>query len=126
MFGFDTAREAPQATEIATALEEVFAREATALRSADFQTLQRILAEKERLSEALAAVSPPLPPERARRLQAQAVRNAGLLDAARAGLQAGADRIAALNAPAAPLQTYDVRGRRAELATRPDGPVRRA
>lgn len=121
MFGIEFKSAPPEAADIAAALEQVFEREAQALRKADFEGLEDLLAEKERLSEALSAVAPPLDPDRARRLQAQAVRNAGLLDAVRAGLRAGADRIEALAAPAAPLQTYDGHGRRTEL---PQGPVR--
>lgn len=120
MFGLDFRSEPPRAAEIATALEQLFDREAEALRQADFGRLEGLLAEKEQLSEALLAATPPLAADRARQLQARAVRNAGLLDAVRDGLRAGAERIGILTAPAAALQTYDGRGRRVDL---PQGPA---
>lgn len=112
------------ASEVAAALHAVFEREAAALRNGDFDGLVPILADKERLAEALAAAS--VAPETARRLQAQAVRNGTLLEAARAGLQDGARRLGMLTAPAMPLQTYDDRGRRASLDGAGARPGRRA
>ena len=126
MFGLDFRSEPPQAADIAAALEQLFDREAEALREADFARLEGLLAQKEQLSEALSAATPPLGVDRARQLQARAVRNAGLLDAVRDGLRAGADRIGMLTAPAAALQTYDGRGRRVDLPQGPASPGRRA
>jgi hypothetical protein len=112
MFGFDKLRKRSQPVggDLAAALHSVFDREAEALRAADFERLSDILSEKEALSEALAAAPPPV--DVARQLQARAVRNAALLEAARSGLMDGAARIDALRRPVPPLQTYDDRGRR--------------
>lgn len=126
MFGFDKLKltSQPVGTDLAAALHGVFEREAEALRAADFDRLAGILSEKEALSEALAATS--LPADVARQLQARAVRNAGLLEAARAGLKDGAARVEALGKPGAALQTYDDRGRREVMGTLAQEPGRRA
>lgn len=109
--GLAGAAEAPELPDLAEALEALFAEEAQALRSAAFDRLEGLAAEKTRLAEGLAA-GPPLPPAQARHLQGLAQRNAALLEAAGLGLKAAAERIGRITAPPPPLQTYDDAGRR--------------
>lgn len=110
--GRGEAAEADTPEGLAAALEALFAEEAQALRSAAFDRLEGLAAEKTRLAEGLAAAVPALPAAQARHLQGLAQRNAALLEAAGLGLKAAAERIGRITAPPPPLQTYDDAGRR--------------
>ncbi|MBK5926083.1 hypothetical protein [Rhodobaculum claviforme] len=111
---------------LVTTLDALLEREATALRSADFEALPRLAEEKEHLAARLAEASLAVDAPTVRRLQAQAQRNAVLLEAARNGLKSAGDQVRSLMAPRAPLQTYDGSGRRARIEPTRPGTERRA
>lgn len=124
-----TPRMAEGGMALADTLDALLEREARILRSADFDALPPLAAEKEDLAARLAghtADAPLADADTLRRLQARAQRNAVLLEAARAGLRAAGDEVRALMTPPPPLQTYDGAGRRARIAPAPPGTERRA
>jgi len=93
-------------SDIAGAMLDLLLREAEALRRADFPALARIAEDKAaRLDDTIKAASS-LPHETLDRLRAQAATNARLIEAARSGIMAARDRVAAMNRTRATLDTY--------------------
>lgn len=115
-------------TRLTRAMADLLDREAEALRSGAFDRIPRLVAEKERLAERLAAVPVASRPDGpgAERLREAAARNATLLQAAMEGLRSGIERVGALAAEPQGLQTYDGTGRRSALAPRKPVSERRA
>ncbi|MGY6634047.1 MAG: hypothetical protein ACXIU8_09905 [Alkalilacustris sp.] len=122
--------EADPEEDLVTTLSALLAREAEILRTAEFDALPELLAEKEalagRLAERLGQAPTLGDAETLRHLQAAAQRNAVLLEAARAGLKSAGDQVRSLMTPPQPLQTYDGTGRRARIAPAPPATERRA
>lgn len=99
------------------ALMDVMERERAALLASDFEGLERLAGEKERLLAAIALARPTDLPGELREL---ASRNGELLDAIQRGLKAGLQRIEALRGGGTPLRSYDVSGAPAAIGpTRP-------
>jgi len=96
--------------EPAARLARLLREERDALLAGDLDALGALAAEKERLADALGQAAPDAP-ERLRDLARHAEENGRLLEAARAGLVAAQERIAAIRA-GAPLATYDAAGTR--------------
>jgi hypothetical protein len=99
-------------------LERLLDSAAEALIAGDFDTLSRLTPQIESLS--------PGTPDRktAEILQAKALRNARLLDAASRGLGAARQRLS--EAKRGPnLTTYNARGQKAQISTMTDVPTRR-
>ena len=92
-----------------TRLERLLREERDALLMGKLEALSELADRKDRLAEALAHTGARFPPERLRALDGAAEENARLLEAARTGLTAAHERIAAIRA-GAPLETYDAAG----------------
>ena len=95
-------------------LDEVGAR----VRVADFAGLADLAPQ---LETALAEIGTPQDQKALLRLKAKADANAGLLDAARSGVRAARRRVEEVRRAAQGLQTYDAKGRRADII--PVGPT---
>jgi len=92
------------------ALEDLFDRERKAILAGQFDVLERLGAEKERLFGAVQRKGPGRAP--LERLRHMADRNKTLLNAMEMGVRAASDRIEALRAKPGALQTYDAAGQR--------------
>lgn len=88
------------------------------VRQADFQALARLTPQ---LEAAMAVLPAGAAPALMGRLQRKAEENAQLLDAARRGLRAARRRLEETRRVGAGLQTYDGKGRRADIV--PGGPT---
>lgn len=88
------------------------------VRQADFTGLAELAP---RLEAALSGLAIPRDTGLLHRLKAKAEENANLLDASRRGLRAARRRLDESRRAALGLQTYDVKGRRADIA--PLGPT---
>lgn len=83
------------------------------VRAADFAALSRLAP---RIEAALTDMQTPPDIAALRRLKAKADQNASLLDAARRGVRSARLRLDEVRRAAQNLQTYDVKGRRANIA----------
>lgn len=101
-----------------TALEPLLDELRARVRVADFSALASLAPQ---IEAALAATDRPMDAGSLQRLKAKADANAGLLDAARSGLRAARRRLEETRRAAQGLQTYDVKGRRADIT--PIGPT---
>ncbi|MHA6347674.1 flagellar protein FlgN [Roseivivax sp. CAU 1761] len=97
------------------ALGALLDRERDALLDGDFDTIERLAAERERLVAALAA-APPAEAGALAPLQARLRRNRDLFEQALAGLRSVGDRLAALRRLREGAETYDDGGARQTLA----------
>ncbi len=88
------------------------------VRTADFSGLASLAP---RLETALSEIGNPRDAGLLQRLKSKADENAALLDAARRGLRAARRRLDETRRTAQGLQTYDVKGRRADIS--PVGPT---
>ena len=95
-----------------TPLEILLDDMAERVRQADFQALARLTPQ---LEAAMAALPAGAAPALMGRLQRKAEENAQLLDAARRGLRAARRRLEETRRVGAGLQTYDGKGRRADI-----------
>lgn len=104
--------------DTAGAMHDVLDRERAAILSGRFDTLERLVPEKERLADRLARKGADHP--ELDRLRARAERNARLLEAMRNGLNDARAQLNALRGTTQDLQTYDATGRKTNLgAPRP-------
>ena len=101
-----------------TALEPLLDEMRARVRMADFAALAGLAPE---IEAALAASDRGLDAAALQRLKAKADENVTLLDAARRGLRAARRRLEETRRAAQNLQTYDVKGRRADIT--PVGPI---
>lgn len=101
-----------------TSLETLLHDMAERVRQADFPALARLTPQVE---AALAALPAGADPALMGRLRRKAEENAQLLEAARRGLRAARRRVEETRRVGAALQTYDGKGRRAEIV--PGGPT---
>jgi hypothetical protein len=101
-------------TPLETLLEDMAER----VRRADFSTLALLAPQ---LETALTGLGGAVDPAAMGRLRRKAEENAQLLEAARRGLRAARRRIEETRRAGAALQTYDGKGRRAEII--PGGPT---
>lgn len=101
-----------------TPLEILLDDMAERVRQADFQALARLTPQ---LEAAMVALPAGAAPALMGRLQRKAEENAQLLDAARRGLRAARRRLEETRRVGAGLQTYDGKGRRADIV--PGGPT---
>jgi hypothetical protein len=97
-----------------TALESLLDDMRARVRAADFAGLASLAPQ---LEAALADLDPRRDAGALRRLKVKADQNADLLDAARRGLRAARRRLEETRRAAQGLQTYDVKGRRADIVT---------
>ncbi|MCF8510044.1 MAG: hypothetical protein K9G43_01235 [Rhodobacteraceae bacterium] len=93
----------------------------TAVRAANFSTLAQLAPQLEAALADLSEVSAKNDPATIGRIKAKAEQNAPLLDAARRGISAARRRLEEVRRASKGLQTYDMRGHRAEIA--PIGPT---
>ena len=101
----------------------LFEKERDALKRGDLRILASLHIRKEALAERINLDA--LLPEDAQALGKAAARNQGLLGAARQGLIAARDRIAAIRA-GTPIRTYSAYGGRQDIAAPPPTVQRRA
>ncbi|KMW59220.1 hypothetical protein AIOL_004201 [Candidatus Rhodobacter oscarellae] len=106
------------------ALEDLLTRERAAILSGEYERLEGLAVEKERLVNALAKTR--VDPDVLTRLREQTERNGILYDAMRAGIGSALDRLRAMREPRPGLSTYDQSGQKTEMATPSSKEVRRA
>ena len=94
------------ASDTARAMLDLLLREAGALRRGDFPALARIADEKAACLDDWVQAAGTLPRKTLDQLRAQAAANARLIEAARSGIIAARDRVAAMNRTRATLDTY--------------------
>lgn len=96
------------------AMEDLLDRERSAILSGNFKSLEKLMAEKERLFSRVvngAREQPTLD-----HLRRKAERNGRLLEAMRAGLKDASERLATMREGPAALHTYDAMGKRTPLS----------
>jgi len=103
--------------EASDALADLLERERTAVLGGRFDVLERLMAEKERLVHVVSRDG--AAPNALLQLKSASERNAGLLQAMRAGVVAAQKRIGAMRKQSEPLQTYDATGRVQAINTTP-------
>lgn len=94
--------------ELERLMEDLGAR----VRAADFPALSLLVP---RIEAALAGIRGPRDAGSLQRLKAKADENATLLDAARRGVRSARSRLEEARRAAQNLQTYDIKGRRADI-----------
>lgn len=102
-------------TELIDALDALLERERNALLNGDLTEIPEIVAEKERLIDALAEAGT-AQAEQLAPVQMRATQNQLLLQSAMEGIRSVADRMAELRKVRGGLQTYDRSGQRQQFA----------
>lgn len=96
------------------ALEDVLKRERSAIMAGDFDQLERLIPEKERLMPNLDKDPEAL--EKLQGLRDYSARNGELLSSMQSGITAAQERIQAMRAPKPALETYDDTGRKTVIS----------
>ncbi len=102
-------------------LQALLRREAEVIRTAAFDHLERIEAEKTALTDRLMACDPAPDQSALIALQAQAARNGVLLEAAARGVATARRHLEELHAAARGFSSYDQSGREARIGAAPVG-----
>lgn len=104
-----------ETTRVFDALDTLLERERIALLEGRLDALAELLAEKEQLIDALAAI--PLDRDGLIALRGKAERNQNLMDSALRGIRSVATRLGTLRRLRRSLETYDQAGRRRTIVT---------